>query len=158
MGVKLTLDKKLFTKLTENLPSIPQEMQQVAEKAIRESGGILEKGLREQVTNDDILSVRAKKRLIHTLRPTEIMDSTVIKVKGELGWKFDNTDNPKTDDGRLSQYLNYGTVERYTKDGRHTGKITGAQFLNRALRKKTKQMKTKQKDIIESYIKTLFEE
>lgn len=158
MGVKLTLDKKLFSNLTQNLPSIPREMQQVAEKAIRESGGILEKGLREQVTNDDVLSVRAKKRLIRTLRPTEIIDSTVIKVKGELGWEFDNSDNPKTDDGRLSQYLNYGTVDRYTKDGRYTGKITGAQFLNRALRKKAKQVKTKQKEIIESYIKTLFME
>lgn len=157
MGASITISGKLFAQLTDRIGSIPAEMQQVAEKAVKESGTILEKGLRESVTNDGGLSFRAKKRLIKCIKPMRIVESNVVKVRGLTGWEFDNSNVKKNDDGRIAQYLSYGTDERYTRKGQYRGKVEGTQFVARTLRKKAKYIKAKQKQIIGDYLKSLGE-
>lgn len=149
MGVKFVLGEE-FNTMIGKLQATEQQVQTVAEQAIIESGNILYKGINEEITNDSELSREAKERLTRTLKDTRITQSNSSDVVGQVGFDFDNSQ--VIDDGRIAQFLNYGTVERKTNKGISRGKINGSQFLQRAIKRNAKAMRDKQKNVVETFL------
>lgn len=129
------------------------EIRQVSFKAVQAGASVLENALIQEITNDSVLSERAKQKLLTTIRPYIWGKAQVIS--GEVGWDFHNSE--QIDDGRIAQFLNFGTEERTTsiENGwNERGKIESAKFINRAIKKNAQKIRDAEKKVFDDWAKT----
>lgn len=130
-----------------------EELRTVSLKAVKAGCEVLENALQQEINSDATLSDRAKKRLLTTIRP--YIWSKAQVVSGEVGWEFNNSDD--IDDGRIAQFLNFGTEERTTKlenGWGERGRIQPAKFINRAIKKNAQKIKDAEKKVFDDWAKT----
>lgn len=145
-GIKLNF--KGFEKLLESIQEAGGNLDNSAQRAIREAAKITENELRAEATASGIPSDITSK-----IRSSIRKDGDTYEA--EVGWEM-GTYNPRDPSpGHLAVFLNYGTVRRVTKKGYNRGQLKGRQFITRAKRKARPKVKALQKEIFEKALEGL---
>lgn len=144
MGAKLRIDASGWFGAQALLGYSDEELRKRATDAVTVSAELLKDELVEQITNDSELTEEGKQGLIDSMIKNQIFTDP-LKATARVGWKFDNSQ--VVDEGRVAQFVSYGTKERIAGDGISRGKITGRQFISRAVKRKAKVLRQTQQEI-----------
>lgn len=150
MGLKLTLTG--FDEYLSDLKKAGKNVDEIATKALEQSGDILYNALKDSVKSSGMSEDTIREINNSLMKPTihkNYEGGEVANIVCETGFRLGayNPDDPSG--GFIALFNEYGTKDRSTRSGESRGSLVERTFTRRAIKKTSSKIKKLQKKILE---------